>query len=110
MLLLWTPSGEVEKYKLLHILKVSSTWKQMSVVLRKLGDPGRRLFLLTKGADNVIFERSVESRGERELMEETERHLNKFAGEGLMTLTLAYKVLDGEFLNVDHEMDVMEWH
>ena len=92
-----TPGGDVEKYELLHILEFSSARKRMSVVLRKLGDPGRRLFLLTKGADNVIFERLVESRGERELMEETERHLNEFASEGLRTLTLAYKVLDGEF-------------
>ena len=93
-----TPSGEVEKYELLHILEFSSARKRMSVVLRRLGDSGRRLFLLTKGADNVIFERLMESPSERELMEETERHLNEFASEGLRTLTLAYKIIDGQFL------------
>ncbi|GLB34572.1 putative cation transport ATPase (P-type) (TC 3.A.3) family, type IV subfamily protein [Lyophyllum shimeji] len=91
-LLLRTPSSpEVEKYELLNILEFTSARKRMSVVLRKLGGEDERLFLLTKGADNVIFQRLRES--ERDLMAETEAHLSEFANNGLRTLTLAYKVI-----------------
>jgi phospholipid-translocating ATPase len=95
MLSLRTPSTapDVEKYELLNILEFTSARKRMSVVLRKLGEDGR-LFLLTKGADNVIFERLRSS--EEELRAQTEVHLNQFANEGLRTLTLAYKVIGGE--------------
>ncbi|KAF9469387.1 phospholipid-translocating ATPase [Collybia nuda] len=93
ILTLRTPSSspDVEKYELLNILEFTSARKRMSVVLRKLGGEDERLFLLTKGADNVIFERLKDSEGE--LMAETETHLNEFANQGLRTLTLAYKVI-----------------
>ncbi|KAF8237713.1 phospholipid-translocating P-type ATPase [Tricholoma matsutake] len=88
-----TPSTapDVEKYELLNILEFTSARKRMSVVLRKLGGDDKRLFLLTKGADNVIFERLRSS--EEQLKAETEAHLSEFANEGLRTLTLAYKVI-----------------
>ena len=89
-----TPSStEVEKYELLNILEFTSSRKRMSVVLRRMGDEHGRLFLLTKGADNVIFERL--KAGTEELKEDTEKHLSEFANEGLRTLTLAYKVITG---------------
>ncbi|KAK0496761.1 phospholipid-translocating ATPase [Armillaria luteobubalina] len=68
-------SDEPERYELLNILEFNSARKRMSVVLRKLEGDDDRIFLMTKGADN------------------TERHLNEFANEGLRTLTLAYKVI-----------------
>ncbi|KAL0571364.1 hypothetical protein V5O48_010602 [Marasmius crinis-equi] len=90
-----TPSSpEPEKYELLNILEFNSARKRMSVILRKLGTGEGRVFLLCKGADNVIFER-LKAGGE-ELKEETERHLSDFANEGLRTLTLAYKVIPEE--------------
>lgn len=91
-----TPSTtpDVEKYELLNILEFTSARKRMSVVLRKLGGEDGRLFLLTKGADNVIFERLRSS--EDQLKVETEAHLSEFANEGLRTLTLAYKIIGGE--------------
>jgi phospholipid-translocating ATPase len=91
-----TPSTapDVEKYELLNILEFTSARKRMSVVLRKLGGEDGRLFLLTKGADNVIFERLRSS--EDQLKAETEAHLSEFANDGLRTLTLAYKILSGE--------------
>lgn len=94
-----TPSTapDVEKYELLNILEFTSARKRMSVVLRKLGGDDKRLFLLTKGADNVIFERLRSS--EEQLKAETEAHLSEFANEGLRTLTLAYKVIGGESVN-----------
>ncbi|KAK7038221.1 phospholipid-transporting ATPase [Favolaschia claudopus] len=107
VLMLQTPfckPGTVERYELLNILEFTSARKRMSVIVRKLGDKvdggvdveGRdagtgQLLLLTKGADNVIFERL--KKGADELKTQTEDHLGEFAGHGLRTLTLAYKVL-----------------
>ncbi|KAK7694056.1 hypothetical protein QCA50_003632 [Cerrena zonata] len=68
----------------------------MSVVVRTLpsGDEKSKIFLLTKGADNVIFERLAS--GSDQLKTDTEKHLGEFAGEGLRTLTLAYRVVPDE--------------
>jgi phospholipid-translocating ATPase len=94
ILMLQTPfADEVERYELLNILEFTSARKRMSVVLRKLDGQDGRLFLLSKGADNVIFER-LKSGGE-EMKNITEKQLGEFASEGLRTLTLAYKVING---------------
>jgi phospholipid-translocating ATPase len=94
---LQTPfSDELERYELLNILEFTSARKRMSVVVRKLADNDDRLFLLTKGADNVIFERLKP--GADEIRTTTSRQLAEFASEGLRTLTFAYKVIPGEFL------------
>lgn len=93
ILRLQTPfAEEVERYELLNILEFTSARKRMSVVLRKLDSEDNRLFLLTKGADNVIFERLKE--GSDELKDITEKQLDDFANDGLRTLTLAYKVVN----------------
>ncbi|KAJ7907347.1 hypothetical protein B0H13DRAFT_2332504 [Mycena leptocephala] len=106
VMLLQTPfntPGTLERYELLNILEFTSARKRMSVVLRKLGtgtgkdgaegeDGEGQLFLLSKGADNVIFERLKQGVAD-ELKVQTEKDLNEFAGNGLRTLTLAYKVL-----------------
>ncbi|KAG6835961.1 hypothetical protein H0H93_012827 [Arthromyces matolae] len=91
ILTLRTPSADIEKYELLNILEFTSARKRMSVVVRKLGGEDGRIFLLTKGADNIIFQRLKQS--EHDLMAETEVHLSEFANKGLRTLTLAYKVI-----------------
>ncbi|KAJ7228736.1 hypothetical protein GGX14DRAFT_414568 [Mycena pura] len=91
-LTLRTPFGaEPERYQLLNILEFTSARKRMSVVVKQLDGADERLFLLTKGADNVIFERLKE--GSEELKAATEIHLSDFANSGLRTLTLAYKVI-----------------
>ncbi|KAH7889506.1 hypothetical protein F5I97DRAFT_1844721 [Phlebopus sp. FC_14] len=97
VLKLQTPfSKEIERYELLNILEFTSARKRMSVIVRKLDEEDSRLFLLTKGADNVIFERLKP--GNDELKRTTEEHLDDFANAGLRTLTLAYKVIpDDEF-------------
>ncbi|KAF5331003.1 hypothetical protein D9619_005242 [Psilocybe cf. subviscida] len=82
-------STNMEKYELLEILEFTSARKRMSVVLRHLDTEDSDLLLLTKGADNVIFERARE--GDEQLKDETEGHLSEFASNGLRTLTLAYK-------------------
>lgn len=92
VLRLQTPfSDELEHYQLVNILEFTSARKRMSVIVKKLDEGDDRLFLLTKGADNVIFER-LKSGGD-DLKQVTEEHLDSFANEGLRTLTLAYKVI-----------------
>ena len=93
ILRLRTPfSGEDEKYELLNILEFTSARKRMSVIVKKVtNDP--RIFLLSKGADNVIFDRLRP--GFEELKSLTDQHLGEFANDGLRTLTLAYKVIRG---------------
>ncbi|KAF5358414.1 hypothetical protein D9756_001292 [Leucocoprinus leucothites] len=94
VLSLRSPSSEdVEKYELLNILEFTSARKRMSVVVRRVDGDDHRLFLMTKGADNVIFER-LKQGVDDDIREETERHLSQFANEGLRTLTLAYKVIN----------------
>jgi phospholipid-translocating ATPase len=101
ILKLQTPfADEVEEYELLNILEFTSARKRMSVVLRKLDGDDSRLFLLSKGADNVIFERLRE--GSQELKDATEKDLDMFASEGLRTLTLAYKVIQGDVTCLHH--------
>ncbi|KAJ3734877.1 phospholipid-translocating ATPase [Lentinula guzmanii] len=81
-----------EKYELLNILEFNSARKRMSVVLRRLDGNDNRVFLLMKGADNVVFERLREG-VDQTLKDQTEMHLSEFANEGLRTLTLAYKII-----------------
>ncbi|KIY50739.1 phospholipid-translocating P-type ATPase [Fistulina hepatica ATCC 64428] len=104
ILTLQTPPGEdghqvLERYELLDVLEFTSARKRMSVVIRKLADDdgeeaeaGGRIFLLTKGADNVIFER-LKPGADDALRQTTEEHLDDFASEGLRTLTLAFRVV-----------------
>ncbi|KAJ3502675.1 hypothetical protein NLJ89_g8782 [Agrocybe chaxingu] len=71
ILSLRTPrSANIERYELLDILEFTSARKRMSVVLRRLDAEGSDLLLLTKGADNVIFERLRS--GEEAMKQETE--------------------------------------
>ena len=104
VLFLKTPfEPEVVRFRLLNILEFTSARKRMSVIVRRLagGDENREeevgeLMLLSKGADNVIFERLAP--GAERLKAETEAQLDEFAREGLRTLTLACRTVDaGEY-------------
>ena len=106
VLKLATPfSDDPDEYELLHVLEFNSARKRMSVILRKLDDEGR-IFLLTKGADNVIFERLSKDGAQQELRQKTDQDLQFFASEGLRTLCLAYKVLD----NSEYEKWAKDYH
>jgi phospholipid-translocating ATPase len=96
---------EPDEYELLHVLEFNSTRKRMSVIIRKLDDDGR-IFLLCKGADNVIFERLDKNSGQEELKQKTDSDLQHFASEGLRTLCLAYKVID----SIDYEKWAKKYH
>jgi len=49
--------GVEKKYKLLYIFKFDSNRKRMSVVVEEIDT--KKVLLLCKGADDVIFERST---------------------------------------------------
>ncbi len=101
ILTLQTPfshDGAYERYELLNILDFTSARKRMSVILRKVDEHSEddgKVYLLSKGADNVIIERL--SPGQDDFIKTTEEHLSEFASEGLRTLTLAYKVVPGAY-------------
>jgi phospholipid-translocating ATPase len=98
-------SDEPDEYELLHVLEFNSTRKRMSVILRKMDQDGR-IFLLTKGADNIIFDRLSKDNAQKELREKTDKDLQFFASEGLRTLCLAYRVLDTQ----EYEQWAREYH
>lgn len=78
-----TPFSETpQEYELLNVLEFTSARKRMSVILRKVNDPSRRIYLLTKGADNVIYERLRRDESE-DLKLITQKHLDQFANEGM---------------------------
>ncbi|KAG8858770.1 hypothetical protein FRB96_004907 [Tulasnella sp. 330] len=97
ILKLQTPFADhLEEYELLNVLDFTSARKRMSVIVRKLEEGDSRIFLLCKGADNVIFDRVKAGPGSDELKAKTGEDLDTFASEGLRTLCLAYKVISDE--------------
>jgi phospholipid-translocating ATPase len=84
-------SDGVEEYELLNVLDFTSARKRMSVVVRKSIDEDgqRRVFLLSKGADNVIFERLRKDESEN-VKATTQRHLNEFANDGMFPAPMIY--------------------
>jgi len=88
-------SAKIEQYELLEILEFTSARKRMSVLLRKIDTD--ELLLLTKGADDVIFERLLKNEAQENMKRETEVHLSEFAKSGLRTLTLAYRTVTSMF-------------
>ncbi|XP_066966202.1 phospholipid-transporting ATPase ID isoform X12 [Macrobrachium rosenbergii] len=83
--------GVQEVYELLCILDFNNVRKRMSVILKRDG----KIRLFCKGADSIIYERLKE--GQDSLKYHTQEHLDRFAGDGLRTLCLAYKDLDEEY-------------
>jgi phospholipid-translocating ATPase len=100
---------EVVEWELLNVLEFTSARKRMSVVVRRLGrkngENGKRpeteggdelegvgrLFLLSKGADSIIFQKLAP--GQDEIKKKTDTALEEFANTGLRTLCLAYRDL-----------------
>eukprot|EP00760_Papus_ankaliazontas_P014562 PhM_4_TR16103/c0_g1_i1/m.87752/K14802/DRS2, ATP8A; phospholipid-transporting ATPase len=80
-----------EKWTVLNIIEFDSTRKRMSIICR---DPRKRLMLLTKGADTVIYERLKKDPARESLHEETLAILTRFAADGLRTLVVGMAQLD----------------
>eukprot|EP00818_Percolomonas_sp_WS_P008373 CAMPEP_0117442084 /NCGR_PEP_ID=MMETSP0759-20121206/3968_1 /TAXON_ID=63605 /ORGANISM="Percolomonas cosmopolitus, Strain WS" /LENGTH=1496 /DNA_ID=CAMNT_0005233959 /DNA_START=369 /DNA_END=4859 /DNA_ORIENTATION=- len=87
-------AGKEEVWQLLNILEFNSTRKRMSVVVR---DPNGKLVLLTKGADNVIYERLSKEEGDNMYADESLQLLENLADAGLRTLVCAEATIDEEF-------------
>ncbi|XP_076013152.1 phospholipid-transporting ATPase VD isoform X2 [Genypterus blacodes] len=87
--------------QLLHVLPFDSNRKRMSVVVRH--PLTGQVVVYTKGADSVIMDltETPQGAGERQevsplIREETQKHLDGYARDGLRTLCIAKKVLEEE--------------
>lgn len=81
-----TPLDGVESYYLLNTLEFTSARKRQSSILQ---DEQGKIFLYTKGADNVIIDRLYDK--ESDLLKKTGEFVDEFAEDGLRTLYLAKK-------------------
>ncbi|VDK47071.1 unnamed protein product [Anisakis simplex] len=88
-------NGVEEHYELLCILDFNNVRKRMSVIVRNSAD---EILLYCKGADTMILERISPNTNEL-LRNATVQHLDKFAGDGLRTLCVAYKKLDADYFS-----------
>eukprot|EP01065_Artemidia_motanka_P019723 TRINITY_DN2353_c0_g1_i1.p1 TRINITY_DN2353_c0_g1~~TRINITY_DN2353_c0_g1_i1.p1 ORF type:complete len:1417 (+),score=325.24 TRINITY_DN2353_c0_g1_i1:450-4253(+) len=86
-------TDRTEQWQLLDILEFTSTRKRMSVIVR---NPEGSLMLLSKGADNVMFDllRSPQSEEERRMRDASREFLSGYGSEGLRTLCIAQAFLD----------------
>ncbi|KAK1343127.1 hypothetical protein QTO34_015901 [Cnephaeus nilssonii] len=94
--------GEQRVYQVLAMMDFNSIRKRMSVLVR---NPEGSIYLYTKGADTVLFERLHKKdlyRKGRTVKAATEEALTSFAEETLRTLCLAYKKVEEDQYN--------EWH
>ncbi|XP_056248772.1 probable phospholipid-transporting ATPase VD isoform X1 [Seriola aureovittata] len=87
--------------QLLHVLPFDSNRKRMSVVVRH--PLTGQVVVYTKGADSVIMDLSETPKGAEQAQEiythirdQTQKHLDSYAREGLRTLCFAKKVLEEE--------------
>uniref|UniRef100_A0A8C4MWJ0 Phospholipid-transporting ATPase n=1 Tax=Equus asinus asinus TaxID=83772 RepID=A0A8C4MWJ0_EQUAS len=89
--------GEERVYQVLAMMDFNSVRKRMSVLVR---DPEGSIYLYTKGADTVIFER-LRKKGVMEWT--TEDILASLAEQTLRTLCLAYKEVDKDAYEQWHQ-------
>ena len=83
--------GVPVRYEVLNINEFNSERKRMSVVVRT---PTGQLWLVVKGADEVMIPLLRDGSGD--VVMATQGHLTQFAGEGLRTLVMAFRVLDAD--------------
>ncbi|ORX49075.1 phospholipid-translocating P-type ATPase [Hesseltinella vesiculosa] len=97
--------GERKAFDILNVLEFNSTRKRMSVIIKP--HDSDRIVLLCKGADSVIYERLCDDFGtqhdleqsQQRLRDDTLKHLELYANEGLRTLCLSYR-----FISMDEYM------
>nr|CCA16560.1 phospholipidtransporting ATPase putative [Albugo laibachii Nc14] len=85
--------SQLLEYHILNVLEFTSDRKRMSVIVQF---PNKDLWLLTKGADNMIFPLLSASENDPEILKKTLDHLETFANDGLRTLTIGWKPLHPE--------------
>ncbi|MBN3294085.1 AT10D ATPase, partial [Polypterus senegalus] len=87
-------SVESLTFQLLHILPFDSVRKRMSVVVRH--PYTNQIIVYTKGADSVIMDLldgSSKGKQQKRIKEQTQKHLDDYAKDGLRTLCIAKKTL-----------------
>jgi len=95
--------GEERHYPVLNTIEFNSSRKRMSSIIRM---PDGTIKLFCKGADSVIYSR-LKKGEQRELRQQTAKHLEMFAVEGLRTLCIAEKSLsEQEYMAWRKEHDV----
>lgn len=87
------PTGETQVWEIFIEFPFDSTRKRMSLIVRKNGT--EEYYLMTKGADSIMFPRLIIDRGTATTVQS---HLDKFAVDGLRTLVVAQKKLGGAFV------------
>lgn len=80
--------GKAEEFEMLDIIQFTSQRKCMSCIIR---DPTGRILVISKGADNVIFQRLDPKKNSDEVIKRTALHLEQYAKEGLRTLCIAQR-------------------
>ncbi|KEG09784.1 phospholipid-transporting ATPase-like protein [Trypanosoma grayi] len=80
--------SKVESATILHVLSFTSERRRVSVLLQIDDDP--RYLLLTKGSDESVLPRCIESSYNKRI---TSNKLNRLSHEGLRTLVSAYRYL-----------------
>ena len=85
--------GEPFEYRIVGVNEFNSDRKRMSIVVECMTDKTRPPMLYCKGADNVILERVVASKKEKD---ELTKALYDFSMEGLRTLALSKRQLTEE--------------
>ncbi|DAZ93603.1 TPA: hypothetical protein N0F65_003653 [Lagenidium giganteum] len=83
--------GQRQFFDVLEVLEFNSTRKRMSVVVRR---PSGELFLYSKGADMMIYQRLKNDPSMEKIKGVTMEHMEQYADDGLRTLALAVKKLD----------------
>ncbi|CDK28965.1 unnamed protein product [Kuraishia capsulata CBS 1993] len=90
-------NGDKVLWKVLEIVPFNSTRKRMSVLFEvpenERGPKGEKIMLISKGADNVIYERLSDD-SDQSVGERTAVDLEEYAKEGLRTLCIARKYID----------------
>ncbi|XP_063080436.1 phospholipid-transporting ATPase IF isoform X1 [Cavia porcellus] len=89
--------GNLERYKLLHVLEFDSDRRRMSVIVQ--ASSGEKL-LFAKGAESSILPKCIG--GE---IEKTRIHVDEFALKGLRTLCIAYRQFTSkEYQEIDRRL------
>lgn len=88
--------GDERQYELLDKIPFSSARKRMSCFIKT---PEGKIMMITKGADNVIFQRLSKDGTPSEVLSKTALHLEEFAREGLRTLCIAQREIDSFFFD-----------
>ncbi|CAN0256362.1 unnamed protein product, partial [Pylaiella littoralis] len=88
------PGFTREPYQVLHVLGFTSDRKRMSVIVRETDGT---IKIICKGADTTMLPRlRTDYPGAEKAIEETVKHMDVFAREGLRTLVVAQAELDPE--------------